>query len=361
MLDMPEEIGLIGPAKVGVTGLVRSLVGEACSPGASLFAKTWRLKAAPSAQYSEDEAAERQKTELLDYLIDPQNASLRSGIREFFVAAHFDGQPDFAFQLRKSGAKKLRIFDTSQGGIEWRNEPGWVAHAYANTPHIVLCYPVNPSEQQLSWYEMAFDRLFKRLVAGPAGAQRTALRTLVVAFTHFERMFDRNPRQAGRRARTPAVARECLRQILSESPRVAAKLRELSDTDGLRVVGIPVSAYGFVPGDEQPNYDLFVGRHADRAAYDDEWTPEPFGGAHAVRLLTRPDIFCRQFAEMNANSDSVRSISSPTRAEQTAWLLRHWRPFLTADPFISCVSGDSHELVFSLPDLLEESRMHRFV
>lgn len=346
----PEEIGLIGPSQSGMTGLVRSLVAEAGSPGASLFASRCRLE--PIVPGNEidpviSSAAKRQRGELLSYLMSPSPDSAERAIRTFALVS--GGQRGFG--VGRSGlsrrARTFRIFDTSiyrQDRLPRRSEPGWITRAHDGAPHIVLCHPLfSPVDDY--WYKAEFDRLHERLEAESEQAPEARLRTLVIAFTRYELSFMGSPQQAASHAKTPQVARDRLQHAVNACPALKEGLRSLAGFGDLRVVGIPVSTYGFVRGDGRPNCDFL---HAN---------PDQLGGAAAAQFLTRPDIYCQALSAMR---NPMARLRQPPEDVQIDWLLRHWRPFLTADAFITCISGYNHELIFSSTELLEETRAHRF-
>jgi hypothetical protein len=329
-----------------MTGLVRSLVLEACAPGTSLFADKWRLEAVALPNNRGEpvrSAADRQRGELLSYFDTSEPELPERAIRAFAITPDEASFMPWPFGSTHN-PRILKILDTSmdrERRLRGYAEPGWVTHAYDAAPHIVLCHPVVPAIDDRDWYEKAFHRLRARFAAE---GSVSPLRTLVVAFTFYELSFVTNPQQAARHAQTSQVARARLLKAMNYYPPLKEGLRSLSAFQHLRVVGIPVSTYGFVRGDGRPNCDFLL---AER---------EPFGGAPAARFLTRPDIYCPPLSAVR-NPLGVAADPPNFRID---WLLRHWRPFLTADPFIACMSGDSHELVFDLHDLLEETRAHRF-
>ena len=339
------QIGLVGPSRAGATGLIWSMMVD--SGGyhpSSLFAETWSIGHVIPARPTE--------RDLLTYLNPYQHTSLPveqpKGVVPSiskFIANAVSGS-GWGFGNGAAAARHQRvveIFDTSRARSE-KPEPGWVTCAYDRAPHIVLCHPINSEVDHRDWYRDTFERLMRRCEADANDRASSPLRSIVVAFTRYELAFIDTPRQALHRAMDPAVARECLSKELQTCTGLREGLRELSNVRSLRISGIPVSTYGFLAADGRPNYDGWL-------KFDD-------GQAHypAAAMLTRPDIYCRALAAMRRDADRAHHHHGddddvPSRTEMD-WLLSRWRPFLTVDPFIACISGDGHELVFPISDLL---------
>jgi hypothetical protein len=350
------DIGLVGAPGSGLTGLVRSLATESCTPGASLFATKWRIERLASDELigePDGTAIEHQRHELLAYLSAESDGAFSASQADFndpaircFAIIPGNGEQKRARIMRqsRSRAKYFKVFDTSVAGdLAGQAEPGWIRHVYRNVPHIILCHPLFPQRHQLEWYKTTLDRLYEGLKTGAGHSNGVRLQTLVVAFTGYELRFVPRPLQAARRAAAASIGRDTLRKALTEYPVLREGLRKLSTVDDLRIVAIPVSTFGFVRNDGRPNCHV----PSDRVRAGDIPAPQ---------FLTRPDIYC---GLVTAARDPTRRALKLSSSEQIDWLLRHWRPFLTADAFITCVTGESHELIFKLSELLETPRIRQ--
>ena len=207
------------------------------------------------------------------------------------------------------------------------------------------------------WYltDGRLDRVIRRIEDAAEGRGGVRLKTLAIAFTRYDRMFIDNPYRGLARARDRDVAQECVLQALERCTPLRDGLRRLRDIAGLRIIGIPVSTFGFVRGDGRPNFDPWLEDEDSTEAANAKDTPDDDNAPAPASMLTRPDIYCELMAQLEAAPG--QTAKSASGAAMMAWLRQHWCPFLTADPFIACVSGESHELVFDLADLLERTPM----
>lgn len=332
------QIGLIGTPGSGATGVVWSSI---MASGRRMPSNRWYLDHIGGPQHS--------KGDLLNYLNPPDANDTQSGAGQPDKRSSVEFSPmtsRFAVfeDLSNGGMPRRRgdvieIFDTSSGRPAKKedDEAGWFSQAYDHAPHIVLCHPMDyggdgrPPDGKMVEYGEIFARLLKRCGRNAKKNGLTQLQSVVVAFTKYDLAFVGNPHQALRQASSPWVAREYLLRELRRVDPLRDGLRELTEVGRLRVLGVPVSNFGFLPGDGRPNYDRWLVSDL-----------RPPGAA----LMTRPDIYCRALERMYGGP-------SYTVDEEVNWLLKHWEPFLTSLPFVACISDDDHELLFPMENLLD--------
>jgi hypothetical protein len=335
-LDQPIQIGLIGAPGSGASGLVWSSI---IASGRRMPADRWYL----------DHVGGADKGELLSYLNPPHanQTQGRAGRYDKRASAEFSPMiTQFAIfeDLAKGGmpsprrADVIEIFDTTSGRpTREQDEAGWFSHACDHAPHVVLCHPMDhaddgqPLHDKTAEYEKIFARLLRRCGRNAKKNGLTQLQSVVVAFTKYDLAFLGTPRQASRQASSPWVAREYLLRELRRVEPLRNGLRGLTEAGRVRVLGAPVSSFGFLPSDGRPNYDRWL--------VSDLWPP-------GAALMTRPDIYCRALEAMYGGP-------SYTADEEVNWLLKHWQPFLTWLPFVACISEDDHELLFPMENLLD--------
>lgn len=332
------QIGLIGTPRSGATGLVWSSM---MASGLRTPSERWYLDHIGGPQHS--------KGDLLRYLNPSRPDDTQSGAGQPDKRSSVEFSPmisRFAVfeDLSKGGMPRWRgdvieIFDTSSGRPAKKedDEAGWFSQAYDHAPHIVLCHPMDYgvvgqlSDSKMAEYGEIFARLLKRCGRNAKKNGLTQLQSVAVAFTKYDLAFLGTPRQGSRQASSPWVAREYLLRELRRVEPLRNGLRGLTEAGRVRVLGAPVSSFGFLPSDGRPNYDRWLVSDL-----------RPPGAA----LMTRPDIYCLALQRMYGSPSSSAD-------EEVNWLLKHWQPFLTSLPFVACISDDDHELIFPMEDLLD--------
>lgn len=127
---------------------------------------------------------------------------------------------------------------------------------------------------------------------------------IVVAFTQYEKLFIRAGRDAFATASVPEMAQSVIRRAVGQG-HWADDLRRFAQLPGKEVYLTVTSSYGFAKGFGVPNIDP-------------HWPDEP----PTEQLLGKPGD-----------------------------IAPYWRPFLTADPFISAAIGRPGVLTFTFPML----------
>lgn len=180
--------------------------------------------------------------------------------------------------------------------------------ALTEAESVILCIPL---AQEITIEQQ--DALARRIyeLRGSPG-----LRHLVICFTMYEKLGKGLGRSAYRHLATRAAARRYLTEALGQRHQGVAKaLRAFRRRWGKSVWCIPVSTYGFIPGNGGINYD-----------------PD------AASVLTRSPA-----------TDDDPTLLLPYRRND-AWAL--WHPFCTLDPFIFIATGDWRgTLVHNLKEL----------
>jgi hypothetical protein len=163
---------------------------------------------------------------------------------------------------------------------------------------VILCLPIDGSvpDNELNALN---ERIFEL-------REHPNIRRLLVCFTKYEKWGLRYGRDAYRRMATRREAGRLMSiALMGEAEYIRSALNSFRHGWGKQVWCVPVSAYGFVPGNGAPNCDL-----------SDVHLP----------LLTR-----------EPQREKERSDEKPylqTRGK------RNWRPFLTLDPFAFIATGE---------------------
>jgi hypothetical protein len=135
---------------------------------------------------------------------------------------------------------------------------------------------------------------------------------IVVAFTQYEKLFVRAGRDAFATASLRPVAQKVIQRAV-EQGRWADDLRRFAEAPGRTVYFTVTSSYGFAKGLGIPNVDP-------------HWRA-PDGQPPSEQLFGKPDD-----------------------------IATFWRPFLTADPFISAAINQPGELTFTFESLFPEEK-----
>jgi hypothetical protein len=226
-------------------------------------------------------------------------------IREYFFRLTLNG--DAAPEIRERSPYLLRILDAAgdlavpddgapaERSGELRDD---FAGKLLGAEAIVFVLPLVRFED--SGWVGSLARLVERLTLAPD----RKLKRVIVAFSHYERIFVRLGPSAFTYACDPAVALYVLRRALRAAPWLDS-LRAL-EADGADVRFAPLSAYGFVKTFQNPNIDPH--RDGER-----RFSREGAAGAGALNEF--------------------------------------WRPFLTADPILYAALGQESAFMFSFAQI----------
>jgi hypothetical protein len=179
----------------------------------------------------------------------------------------------------------------------------------AQAESVVFCIPLGRLLKHSERNSLA-DRIFEL-------RERPGLRRLVVCFTMYEKLGQGQGRNAYRHLAHRGVARDLMAAALGGRDHGIAKALRSFQRTGRGVWCVPVSTYGFIPGNGGINFD-----------------------PHNDSLLVRPP----------PPKSSGITPETPYSAED-AWYL--WRPFCTLDPFVFIATGDQAGTLIHRLDELE--------
>ena len=224
----------------------------------------------------------------------------------------FDGSGGLLLGRMDGEADLLSLQDLRQLDQKRRLEADALAElnaALAESESAILCIPLAQSitQEQTEAIAQRIHELRKR----------TQLQRLVVCFTMYEKLGRDMGRAAYRNLANRGAARRAMAAALGGSRNGILKALRLFDRHRRRGVWcVPVSTYGFVPGNGGINYD-----------------------PQARTLLPR-----------TPRGERVAPTVAAPYAFQDAW--SHWQPFCTIDPFVFIATGDREgTLIHTLDEL----------
>lgn len=205
-----------------------------------------------------------------------------------------------------------------------------------NAKSLIICHP---AQQNLAPSEAnGFIHLMSDIAAGRYGS----FEHIVIAFTKYERLFTSFGVKALETAVKPATIMNVMAKTISSDHALETGLRALLGLEPGKphLYCIPVSTYGFLSKMGAPNYD--------------RRTQEPI--ASFVPLgYEQPDINpirdAKPFMRLAGITIPIEKETSE-KAGNKSILGPSWLPFLTADPFLTAISGKPSQFMLPLDNFI---------
>lgn len=231
-------------------------------------------------------------------------------------------QPAFTLRITDDSGRRRRLYDTrfetfdGAGGLMVEDlantDPRFqrcrqrLEAALADADAVLICLPILQRVQQTQ--EKALKEYLHRFM------DHRGVRHLVVCFTMYETLGADLGRHAYRTLATRGFAREHMAAALrGHLAAIDNVLRQFHLRERQRKVWcVPVSTYGFVPGNGGANLAV-IRREAGGRVIDD------------LVLRTRPGLGADQDLERPYEDGAIRQY--------------YWQPFLTLDPFVFIATG----------------------
>lgn len=190
---------------------------------------------------------------------------------------------------------------------------------------LIICQPAG---QKLAPSEATgFIRLMSDIGVGRYGE----FETIIIAFTKYERLFIKNGVKAFSQATNPETILKTMHQTVLADHALETGLRALTshDSETPHLYAMPVSSFGFIRHNGASNFDKLSGNPICALAprLEKPQLENPLENA-------KPRIKYAGFTIPVSNKDKDKpELNSPPHPS------KHWLPFLTADPFLTAVSG----------------------
>lgn len=190
---------------------------------------------------------------------------------------------------------------------------------------LIICHP---AEQKLAPSETTgFIRLLSDIGVGRFGE----FETIIIAFTKYERLFAKYGVKAFNLATDPITILKTMHKTVLEDHALETGLRALSshEKDTPHLYAMPISSFGFLRHNGAPNFDKLTGQPIAALAPRLENThhENPLDAAKPRIKLAGITI---PISTKNRNIEELKAPPHPSK---------HWLPFLTADPFLTAMSG----------------------
>ena len=186
---------------------------------------------------------------------------------------------------------------------------------------LIICQPAG---QKLAPSEITgFIRLMSDIAIGRYGR----FESIIIAFTKYERLFVKDGPRAFAKATDPSTILQTLKQTVLKDQALATGLRALNchQDEALQFYALPVSAFGFIRKNGAPNYDQLTEQPLSALAP----TPEPVRAENPLKNASPR----QKIAGFTVPTNKQTPATSPIHPSP------HWLPFLTADPFLTAMSG----------------------
>ena len=198
----------------------------------------------------------------------------------------------------------------------------------ANT--LIICHPAGqllaPSER------IGFIRLLSDIGTGLYGP----FETIIIAFTKYEQCFLKDGVKAFQKAVQPDTILRTIKETLNADHALEAGLRALNChlEDAPALYAVPVSSFGFMRHSGAPNFDRLSNAPLSALAPRQEPARQD-NPLKDAPLRERVAGFTVPKKEPNDTSAGVK-VADEFEAPHPS---KHWLPFLTADPFLTAISG----------------------
>ena len=186
---------------------------------------------------------------------------------------------------------------------------------------LIICQPAG---QKLAPSEITgFIRLMSDIAIGRYGR----FESIIIAFTKYERLFVKEGPRAFAKATDPSTILQTLKQTVLNDQALATGLRALNchQDEALQFYAVPVSAFGFIRKNGAPNYDQLTDQPLSALSP----TIEPVRKENPLKDATPRQKIAGFTIPTN------KQAPTPTPPHPSP----HWLPFLTADPFLTAMSG----------------------
>lgn len=201
---------------------------------------------------------------------------------------------------------------------------------------LIICQPAG---QKLSPSESTgFIRLMSDIAIGRYGK----FETIIIAFTKYESLFlNKGINAFGHAIKPQTILESMLKTILADQS-IETGLRALNchEPDSPHLYAMPVSSFGFMRHNGAANLDKLTGQPISAlSSYIEQPRNEnPLDGAKAKKKVAGFTIPLSDF-------DKTQALHPPHPSQ-------HWLPFLTADPFLTAISGLPSQFMIPFDEFL---------
>jgi len=201
---------------------------------------------------------------------------------------------------------------------------------------LIICQPAG---QKLSPSESTgFIRLMSDIAIGRYGS----FETIIIAFTKYESLFlNKGINAFGHAIKPQTILKTILKTILADQS-IETGLRALNchEPGSPHLYAIPVSSFGFMRHNGAANLEQLTGQpiSALNTSIEQPRSDNPLDGAKAKKKVAGFTIPLSGF-------DKTETQSPPHPS-------RHWLPFLTADPFLTAISGLPSQFMIPFDEFL---------
>ncbi len=211
--------------------------------------------------------------------------------------------------------------------------------------HLIFCKPIDGRGPQ-NW-DVAFVDLCGRIASGEFGT----FQHIVIAFSFYETMFLDGHDDALFDALTPFYALRYMQAAVLQHEAFRNGLTRLANLANTRVFCQPVSSFGFLPHTGRANLDPWLNWKALHFSKSAKAPPNDLKNLWRAVAL-HPQLIAdpsEEAARVQATwpDDDITALTALEQHYRASW----W-PFLTADPFITCATGQAGALTVSLKSLL---------
>ncbi len=199
---------------------------------------------------------------------------------------------------------------------------------------LIICQPAG---QKLAPSESTgFIRLMSDIATGRYGT----FDTIIIAFTKYERLFLKDGVKAFQHAIKPDTILTTMRDTIMNDHALETGFRALNchEANSPHLYAMPVSSYGFLRHNGAPNFDKLSGHPICvlEKAIEQARSENPLENAKAKQKVAGFSIPLKP-------KDSLEIQPHPAK---------HWLPFLTADPFLTAISGIPSQFMIPFGEFL---------
>ncbi len=218
------------------------------------------------------------------------------------------------------------LASASEGSVSIPDPIAHLTKSLTKAQSLIICHPAG---QKLAPSESTgFIHLMSNIATGRYGS----FETIIVAFTKYEQLFLKDGIKAFQKATNPDTILKVLKQTLKSDINLERGLSGLnSDEAGSpNLYALPVSSFGFLRHNGAANFDKLS--NAPLSAL----TPQ-------YELAREENPLKDNLAKARIAGFTVpakaQSQKHETSENNTPHPSKHWLPFLTADPFLTAISG----------------------
>ena len=313
-LSAKTTICLVGPFESGKSSMLRTWT-DSFHQGTHGFDNSGieGVKAIPLSEFQSEETRTRS-------LLGAKKSEFDEFRAEFFGAGRVTrGTESYTFEVRRAAERTLVEIIDSAGELSVKSSEGAVTLdpdaiekltvALEAAPNVIVAVPM--IDLRRSEYRAGV----RELINGLTDPGRTNPQRLVIAFTHYERLFYPFGRQAFRMAADPGDMRSRIEQEFRRTD-WHANVEAFARLPGREAFLTASGAFGFLADNGSVNIDPHRRVDAD--------------------------------ADLDAGARERAKLAEYGFYWSPAQMLR-WRPFLTADPFLCALLGESGSYAIKLP------------